>query len=105
MRLAYTNTGTQPRALIFPATRASVEVDVVVHDERGELVAQIASGTAEVSSTALTLVIEPGKTIEQELVLDDFVKLGAGQYSVRVERARLNEHEPRLRSNEVTIRR
>jgi hypothetical protein len=103
LQLAYTNTGRQPRALVLPGERASVEVDVIVRDSSGEMIPQLDRGTAWVASTASTVLLSPGETALQELVLEDFVRLRPGSYRVRVERARLQKDEPRLRSNEISI--
>jgi len=104
LSLVFVNTTEQPISLQMPmGDRAGPEVDVIVKDEKGELVPQ--SGFLVQSGRGDRVVLAPGGSFTQRLPLEDFVVLGPGKYEVKVERARLAQEEPRLVSNTVTITR
>ncbi len=104
LSLAYVNVSEEPVSLAMPlGDRAGPEIDVVVKDSKGAPVEQ--SGILIESGRGEIVVIPPGQVFPQRLPIEDYVALGAGTFTVHVERARLRKEEPRLLSNSVTLTR
>jgi len=97
--LTFTNVSAGPRPLVVPVLeRTGPEIDVVVD----EGAARRLEGPLQWEGAGRSILLAPGASLSQDVPLAEYLEL-QGAATIHVERARLRQEDPRLRSNSVVV--